>query len=170
MCALIAKSSGNFTPAPEGLWPAVCVDVVDLGQVKQVWNGKEKSAHKCRIVWEISELMASGKPFIVSKRYTLSLHEKAQLHKDLKTWRGQAFTPEELEGFDIEKVLGKPCNLVIVHTEKDGMVYGNVQTVMRAKGVPLVSCGTYVRVKDRPPTDAAAPVGNPDYSDHEPFD
>ena len=144
--ALIAKGGKHFTPAPEGLWPAVCVDVVDLGMVTTTWGEK----HKCRIVWELSEKMADGRRFIASKQYTLSLHEKAALHKDLKSWRGRPFTPEELEAFDVELVIGAPCQLLITQEEKDGMVYGNVTTIMRADPKNrLTPSGSYVRKVNR---------------------
>lgn len=152
--SLIAKSSGNFTPAPEGLWSAVCVDVVDLGTIKQEFKGKVRSAHKCKLVWEISETMDDGRRFLVSKWYTVSLHAKANLYKDLVAWRGKTFTADELMGFDVEKVIGIPCQLVIVHTEKDGSTYANVNTIMKPnKANSIQPGGTYVRVKDRPTED-----------------
>ncbi len=144
--ALIAKGGKHFTPAPEGLWPAVCVDVVDLGMVMTTWGEK----HKCRIVWELSEKMPDGRLFIASKQYTLSLHEKASLYKDLKSWRGRPFTPEELDAFDVEKVLGAPCQVLITQEEKDGMVYGNVTTIMKASPEKrLTPSGSYVRKVNR---------------------
>jgi hypothetical protein len=143
---IIAKNTGTFIPAPEGLHPAVCVDVVDLGLKDSPWGQKRK----VRIVWEIAERMKDGKPFIASKQYTLSLHDKSSLHKDLRSWRGQPFTAEELEGFDLEKVLGVPCQILIVHQEKDGSVYGNVQAVTKAdRKHVLKPSGQYVRVLAR---------------------
>lgn len=148
--SLIAKSSGQFTPAPEGLWSAVAVDVVDLGVLKQEYNGKTRSVHKCRIAWEISEKMEDGRPFLIGKRYTLSLHPKASLHKDLKAWRGKAFTEEELKGFDLEKVIGAGCQLMIAHEEKDGTTYANIMAITRvSKTSALTPSGKYIRVQDR---------------------
>jgi len=152
--ALIAKGM-TFTPAPDGVHSAVCVDVVDLGMVDGQWGSK----HKCRIVWEISEKMNGGKPYLASKQYTLSLNEKANLHKDLKAWRGKPFSTEELAGFNVEAIIGAPCQLVIVHEEKDGIVYGNVTAIIKAKKPVLKACGSYIRVKDR--TDSK-PVQNVD--------
>ena len=146
--ALIASGTKSYTPPPEGVWPAVCVDIVDLGMVSHPQYGEK---HKCRIVWEISEKMSDGRPFTAQKQYTVSLHEKASLHKDLKAWRGKPFTAAELEGFDLEKVLGAPCQLVITHEEKDGMVYGNITAIMKAGPSKLHPSGGYIRHKDRKP-------------------
>lgn len=148
--SLIAKRK-TFTPAPEGLWNAVCIDVVDLGIVTSEYQGKKRAMHKCRLVWELEALMVNGMRFLVGKQYTVSLHAKAQLYKDLVAWRGKPFTSEELDGFDIEKVLGIPCRILVVQNEKNGEIYGNVQTIMRAdKQTSISPNGTYVRVKDRP--------------------
>jgi len=38
---------------------------------------------------------------MISKRYTMSLGEQSTLRKDLESWRGKKFTPEELQGFDL---------------------------------------------------------------------
>ena len=164
-----------FTPPPEGMWPAVCVDVADLGMEQSPWG----ELHKCRIVWEISPVMDTGKRFIASGKYTVSLGDKANLYKMLKTWRGRDFTADELRAFDLDNIIGKPCQLVITHTEKEGNVYGNVTTVLKADPKnSLKPNGEYVRVKDRegyvpPPTakseDAEAAQPAPAEDDNIPF-
>lgn len=143
--SLVIKGS-EFIPAPDGLANAVCVDVVDLGMVDGVFGTK----HKVKVVWEIEAKMQDGRRFIVQKQYTASLHEKSNLAVDLKTWRGRALTTDEVKGFDLEKIVGVPCQLVIVHAEKDGQVYANVQTVLKASATKLTPSGNYVRVMNRP--------------------
>jgi hypothetical protein len=159
--SLIAKDAGNFNPAPAGLSSAVCLDVVDMGVLKQTWNGKEKEVHKCRFLWEIAELMEDGRRFTIGKWYTVSLHEKSTLRKDLKSWRGRDFTKEELAGFDLEKVVGARCRLVIMHEEKAGKTYANVTAIMPSdKATAIVPIGGYIRVKDRDQAQKAEAGGN----------
>lgn len=148
--AIIAKTSEKeFTPAPEGLWPAVCVDVLDLGIQKTPWG----EAHKIELRWILEEKdPKTGKPFLLLKRYTLSLHEKANLRRELETWRGRKFTPDELQGFDLEKLLGANCQLQVIHNIKDeGQVYANVQAIVPpARGLLKLAVPTdYVRMCDR---------------------
>lgn len=169
--SLIAKGT-TFTPPPEGVWPAVCVDVVDLGMVESPWGAKEK----CRIVWEIAQKMADGRPFIATKQYTVSLHEKANLHKDLKAWRGKSFTADEMKGFDVENVIGAPCQLVITHEEKEGLIYGNVTAILRAqKNAVLKPSGKYIRHQDRDENkkknseQEPYQYDNPNYSEDDPI-
>lgn len=127
--AIVAHDTGkDFEPAPEGLHPAVCVDVVDLGSV----TNKFGSRHAVDIVWQIDCIMKeSGKRFLASKRYTLSLHEKANLRKDLESWRGKPFQFDELaQGFDLEVLIGVNCELQIMHNTKDNRTFANINSVL----------------------------------------
>jgi len=154
--AIIAKAGPTFIPAPEGAHAAVCVDVVDLGTLEVNYGGKSKKQHKIRIVWQIDENMEDGKPFLVQQRFTLSLHEKAGLRKVLESWRGRQFTEEELQGFDVETVIDKPCLVNIIHQNKAGSIYANVTSVMRLpKGMAVLTPRDYIRVVDRKPEDQA---------------
>ncbi len=148
--ALIAKDNKTtFTPAPEGLHQAVCVDVIDLGLVKTQWGEK----HKVELVWQLDQNNPeTGKRFTVRKRYGLSLHSKAVLRMDLESWRGKKFSPQELEGFDLEKLLGINGQVQVVHTlSDDGRIFGNVQAVVPiGKGMTKLRAEDYTRMKDRP--------------------
>jgi hypothetical protein len=162
-------SGKNYTPAPEGVHAAVCVDVADKGMVETEWGSK----HKCRIVWEIAAPMDDGRPFTIGKTYTVSLHEKSSLYKDLKGWRGRAFTADELRGFDLENVVGKPCQLVVAHNDVDGTTYANVQAILKADVKnQLKPSGKYVRAKDRtdaPAQTTSAPATTQPEEDNIPF-
>ena len=60
-----------------------------------------------------------------------SLHERAALRKFLEAWRGRPFTPEELKGFDLTKLLGQPCLLGIVHQEREGKTFAGISSCMK---------------------------------------
>jgi len=156
--AIVAKASGGgtFIPCPAGNQLAVCVDIVDHGLVKSDFykndDGTDKWQHKVSIVWESSELMANGRPFLINKKYTLSLGEKATLRHDLESWRGRPFTEDELSGFDVENVIGVSALLNIVHKSgSKGGTFANVASVSPLmRGMQkLVPSGDYVRVCDR---------------------
>lgn len=167
MPIVATQGSGvNYAPAPAGAHPAVCVDVVDLGVLKVSYAGKEKSQHKVNIVWQIEELRDDGKAFEVRKRYTLSLHEKAGLRKDLESWRGRQFSPAELEGFDLENLLGIGCLINIVHAPgKDGGTFANVASIMKMpKGMATPKPIGYTRVCDREPDPNQAQPESPEWT------
>lgn len=150
--AIVASKGSSYVPCPAGAYAAPCCDVVDLGIVKSTYAGKEKKQHKIEIIWQTPELRDDGKPYLVKKRYTLSLHEKAGLRKDLESWRGRPFTEEELNGWDVESVISVPALINVVHNAANGSVYANVATIMRIpKGMPIPTLDpSYVRVQDRP--------------------
>jgi len=129
---LLAKDSGggNFELTPAGNHIGVCYMVCDLGDQDIEWQGTAKVQRKVRISWELpGELMADGRPFSVSKKYTLSLSDKANLRKDLESWRGRAFTDAELDGFDLFNVVGKGCMINVIHETGNGKTYANVASV-----------------------------------------
>lgn len=141
MAILASKSGGNFEMAPEGVHVAKCYRIIDLGTQKTEFQGQVKTQRKIMIGWELlgEERMEDGRPFTINKRYTLSLHEKAQLRKDLEAWRGKTFSPEEEAGFDIGNVMGAYCMLNIVHEKGgNGNEYANIASIMRLpKGTPV---------------------------------
>lgn len=131
---LTASSTANYSPCPAGAYLARCILIADLGTVQTDWQGQTKHARKVLLSWEILDDEArrdDGEPFILSKRYTASLHEKAALRKDLASWRGRDFTADELAGFDLKNILGQPCMLSVVHQDKDGRTFANIAAIMK---------------------------------------
>jgi hypothetical protein len=156
---IIAKAGGSFVPAPAGTHAAVCCDVQDLGMVEVTFQGKTQKKHIIKISWQINENMDNGKPFLVQRRYTCSLHEKATLRRDLESWRGRPFTKKELEGFDLESLLSIGCLINVIHENRNGSTFANVASVMRLpKGMTAPALRDYVRVCNRPPVQADAAV------------
>lgn len=155
--AIIAKDTRReWTQAPEGLWPAVCVDVVELGLVETAWGKKER----VRLVWQIEEQNPdTNKPHEIRRDFGLSLSEKSHLRPFLEAWRGKKFLKEELDGFDLEKLLGVNCQIQIIQNiTEEGRIYSNVQAVVpAAKGTPKLRPADYVRVKDRAKEQGNAP-------------
>lgn len=138
---------GDYSPVPAGTHIVICDQVIDLGKqkiVSQMYG--ESIKHQVYIRWQIPEERAEwqdqdGKkqegPAVIGKSYTLSLSDKSNLRKDLQAWRGKPFTPDELRGFDISKLLGVPATLTVTHTEKDGKTYANIASVGGIpKGMP----------------------------------
>lgn len=137
--SIVAKNSATQRELiPAGTHLARCYQMIEIGTVKENILGQEKILTKVRIGWELPEerrIFSDEKgeqPFVISKEYTLSMNEKANLRKDLESWRGKGFSEDEAKGFDITKLLGVPCMLNIIHrTSKDGQkVYDNIAGIM----------------------------------------
>jgi len=125
--AIIAREpESRFVPAPEGLHVASCCDVVDLGHLDQGYGEK----HYIEIRWQLEESGDAGR-YVVRRRYTNSLSEKASLRKDLEVWRGRKFNHDELRGFDLERLIGVGCQVQVVHKLSDkGGTFANVTAVI----------------------------------------
>ena len=137
------QSLGTDFKCPAGTHIAICFGVVDLGH-QFVYDEKEQSkksstATKQEVLlhWVVSASDEKGaeKTYYVNKRYTLSLHEKASLRQSLDAWRGRPFTSEELAGFDLLNILGKPC-ILTVGESKDGKWAKVTNVTAMMKGVP----------------------------------
>lgn len=128
---------GNFKRVPAGVHIGRCYSLIDLGT--QLTSGQygEKMQHKIRIGWELFGEDEEGKPLtidmdgkempmVISKNYTVSLGEKANLRKDLAAWRGKDFSDEEAKAFDISKLVGAYCMVNVATSETNGKTYSNV--------------------------------------------
>ena len=121
--AIIAKSSGNTerTLAPMGNHLARCVKMVHIGTAEENIQGKIKKLNKVKLSFELPDEThvfkeeRGAEPFMVSKDYTLSMSDKANLRKDLESWRGEPFTSKQADEFDITVLLGIPCMVNVMH-------------------------------------------------------
>ena len=157
-----AGDSKTYTPAPEGSHQAVCVDVIDHGMKPNPFKPGSQQ-HKIAVAWQIDERREDGKRFVVYKRYTCSLNEKATLRKDLESWRGKAFSRDEEMGFDVESVIGANCLINIQHNTSADKTYANVTAVMAVpKGMAKLAAESYVREQDRAAEGSADAADVPD--------
>lgn len=138
--AIIGKvgGGGNFKKAPVGNHIGRCYQMLDLGtQTSKGGMYAGKVARKILVGWELLGEDSDGQPMTVnvngkempltiSKEYTLSMHEKASLRKELGAWRGKPFTDEEAKVFDITKLVGAYCMVNVTHSESGGKEYANV--------------------------------------------
>ncbi len=154
MPIIASRGSGTeFTPHPEGQYPAVCVDVHDLGILEVRYQDTVKRVHKIDIHFYAGERKddEARTPLLARSRFTLSLHPQSRLRPFLENWRGKRFTTEEEQGFDVEKLVGVGAVINIQHVERDGQVYANVIGIMRLpKGMEAPEVpADYVRFCDR---------------------
>lgn len=166
----IYSSAGNpaydkpFVPCPAGVYPAVCVDVVDEGVKLSPFKDKDgnaKMVHKISLVWQVSKLMENGKRFSIRAWFTNSLYsgngKKAKLRDTLDSWGIELTDAQGLgaEPFDLESLIGLPCLLNVVHNKsQDGTkTYANVGSIMPLPdGMPRLEPLDYQR-KGSPASD-----------------
>lgn len=118
MAGIILKE----TPAaqvPAGTFVAICHRIADIGTQPDTGYGEKR---KIVINWELPheriQYDGAEKPMSISKIYACSLNKKATLRKHLSSWRGRDFTAEELKHFELKNVLGKACQISVVHNDE----------------------------------------------------
>lgn len=140
----------DFERMEPGLKAAVCSHVVDMGVQVSMYGEQEK----LMVCFEFAEKMKDGRPYMLSKEYTKSLNVKANLRKDLETWRGKPFTLEELgvnpdgsrnpdlPGFDVESIIGANAMISVIDnpSKKDPTkIYSQIANINPPmKGTPTL--------------------------------
>ena len=135
-----AASGGSFEPRKPieaGAYAAVCDMVVDLG-VQPSPGGQFAPKRTVVLRFQIPEIRVEitreGEtvelPAVISRTVGLSLNEKSTLYALLTSWRGKAFTPEELKKFDLGKIAGKPAFINVTHSVKGDRTYANLTSIM----------------------------------------
>jgi len=120
---------------PAGTHIARCYSMIHIGTTTWEYLGETKETDKVRISFEIPEELREfqegcPEPMVIDKEYTLSMHEKANLRKDLESWRGKTFTEAEARDFDILKLIGVPCSLGVIHKDtKAGNTYARISGI-----------------------------------------
>ena len=132
---IIKETATAFIAAPEGTHIARCFAVIELG-TQLPGNPSFAPARKVMLGFELPNetVVRDGvaKPLVIWKEYNASLSEKATLRKHLQGWRGRAFSAEELQGFQLEKILGAPALITIIHKRsQSGSTRGDIETIAR---------------------------------------
>lgn len=138
---LQSNTGSDYKPHPEGIHPAVCVDVIDMGLVETEFQGQFRMTPKVKLVFESEQKLEDGRNATISKNFTASLHPKAKLAEFLGKWRGRPVIPGET--IDLGKLLGASCTLVISHQQNMvGRTYAAIDAVSKPTK-KLVPSGFY---------------------------
>jgi len=143
----------DFELLDAGLQNATVRDVVDLGIVTSKWEGEERSANKHRLIFEAEERDSHGRVIYLRRDCTSFLAPKAKLTEFVEALLGRQLTVGEKRDFDLDDLIGLPCQLVVVHqtSKSDGKTYANISQILTwpAKLKPPRIDPDYVRVQDR---------------------
>ncbi len=170
-----AAGTGTGLICPAGGQRIICVDFVNHGlQPNKFKAGKFQ--RKGTLYWLSEHLIDDpeqpewhGKPYLLQRRFTLSLDERANLRSFLEAWRGRRFTEEEAAGFHLTKLLGVNAYAQVMHEVKTRGTFAEISSIMALpkEMTKLTVPAWYVRRKDRAPgtpgaIPPAAPGADPD--------
>lgn len=132
------KAPSSKTPRtlpPAGTFLARVVKVIYIGTIKTQWQGVEKEVPKIQITWELpteTHVFREGeaaRPFVISQEYTHSMGPKSNLRPITESIIGTKLSDEEAYGFDHDELLGIPCQVTIIHDEKESGTWEKVTSV-----------------------------------------
>lgn len=144
MSFIVENTFQEFERVSPGLHLARCYRVIDLGTQKTNFKGQVKMTRQVMISWEILGSdetgqpirMKDGRPYMVSRNFTLSWAEASNLRASLQSWRGKPFSQEEMRRFDLKNILGAWCMLNIIEkTSDDGKTYTRVENITPVPGM-----------------------------------
>jgi len=132
------KAKSDFQQVPAGTHPAYCYAVIDLGFQSGPYGTKPQLILAFEYPMEIIEIDGESKPMIMNTFYSATISSKSNLRRDLESWRGKAFTPEELDGFELKAVVGKPCSVNVFHNEDGKARVSGVGAAIKGLDMPAM--------------------------------
>lgn len=139
--ALLRNSGKDFERAPAGKHNAVLIRFIDLGeQVRKKYNSDETEFK--RMVYLVYELvdakMSDGRPFIQYERMNYNCYKgeglKARLPERIEMIMDTVYSQQELDEFDVMRLLGKNCVVYLSQTTEGNKKFVNVERVLPREG------------------------------------
>ncbi len=140
------RAKPKTPPVEPGVYMAVCVGVIDLGE--QYSEKFKNYSNKVKFVWalpsETIEIDGKTEERQLSKEFTFSVSKKGGLRTFLESWNSKTYSDDEFADLDVFDQVGKPCQLQVVLN--DTGEYSNVANLMPLpKGMPTpVSNTTFI--------------------------
>lgn len=109
------KLKGSFEQLEPGIYGAVCTRVIDLG-TQPGYKPTDTPGRQLLLGFEVEKFMTDGRPFYTMFTAFPGLGKKdkpTKLCSFLEGMRGKKFDDVERQGFDVKRVLGVPCEIVI---------------------------------------------------------
>ena len=124
-------------PVEPGVYMAVCVGVVDLGE--QYSEMYKSYSNKVKFVWalpsETIEVDGKMEERQLSREFSVATKKTSKLRTFLGSWNSKNYSDEEYMELDLFDQVGKACQLNVVLN--DTGEYANVDSIMPIpKGMP----------------------------------
>lgn len=152
-----ARAKPKTPPVEPGVYMAICVGVVDLGE--QYSEKFKNYSNKLKFVWalpsETIEIDGKVEERQLSKEFTFSVSKKGVLRSFLESWNSKTYSDDEFAELEVFDQIGKPCQLQVVLNETKE--YSNVANLMPLpKGMPAPTSKTAFFTWDMEAWDDAA--------------
>ncbi len=137
------RAKPKTPPVEPGVYMAVCVGVVDLGE--QYSELYKNYSNKVKFVWalpgETIEIDGKTEERQLSREFSIATKKTSKLRSLLGSWNSKNYSDEEYMELDLFEQVGKACQLNVVLN--DAGEYANVDSVMPIpKGMPAPTSKT----------------------------
>jgi hypothetical protein len=124
-----APGMGDYYLCPPDNYPATIIGLIDIGHQLNKFAKEDSTdqVHQIVLVYELEEQRPDGKPFLLSKSYTFSLHEKSNLYKLTSCITGRTFRQDE--EFSVAELLGKPAMVSVGNSQSGEKPYHTIDSV-----------------------------------------
>ena len=131
------RAKPKVPPVEPGVYMAVCVGVVDLGE--QYSEMYKSYSNKVKFVWalpgETIEIEGKEEERQLSREFSIATKKNSKLRTFLSGWNSKNYSDEEFMELDLFDQIGKACQLNVVLN--DTGEYANVESIMPIpKGFP----------------------------------
>lgn len=124
------RAKPKTPPVEPGVYMAVCVGVVDLGE--QYSEKFKNYSNKVKFVWalpgETIEIEGKAEERQLSREFSIATKKTCNLRTFLRSWNGIDYSDEDFLELDMFDQIGKACQLNVVLN--DTGEYANVESVM----------------------------------------
>ena len=124
------RAKPKTPPVEPGVYMAVCVGVVDLGEQRSEKYGNY--SNKVKFVWALPsvtmEIDGKTEERQLSREFSVATKNTSKLRTFLGSWNSKAYTDEEYLELDMFDQVGKACMLNVVLN--DTGEYANVDSIM----------------------------------------
>ena len=137
------RAKPKTPPVEPGVYMAVCVGVVDLGE--QYSEQYKNYSNKVKFIWalptETIEIDGKTEERQLSREFKVATKKNGKLRTFLSGWNSKNYSDEEFMELDMFEQVGKACQLNVVLN--DTGEYANVESVIPIpKGFPAPTTAT----------------------------
>lgn len=162
------RARPKLSPVEPGVYIAVCVYSIDMGEQLCEYKDKTKSYNNqvrlgFELIGETVQIDGKQEPRVLSRTFNFTRSKNGGLRKFVQSWLGKTFTDDEFSELDTNDLVGIPAQMSVVLSESGE--YANIDTIMQLpRGMTAPApVSTLIRY-DMEPWDDTAFAALPDWA------
>ena len=140
------NNRASYPLITSGQHSAICNGVVDLGTQTRMFHGKPSIGRKLMMFFNVLDQIdpKSGKALGIAHMRSATMGPRALLRRDVESWLGSFADQGAANDFDLRRLVGRQCQLVIKHTDNQVAPSAVIDAILP----PLSNVATSVAMND----------------------